>query len=205
MNELEMDASFETGLLYIPVRPKTPGDDQRLARALEQLTAEDPTIRVQIDQQSREALLGGTGELHLEIIVGRLKREFNVDASVGSPQIAYREALTRPAEGEMKYAMHVRGHAQYAHVKLRLLGAPRGKDYVFVNAITGVSIPSQYIESVEAGIREALARGIVAGYPTGGVQVELCGGSYHDVHSTKATFIKPDQPFIAEVLVCPSS
>ena len=88
----------------------------------------------------------------------------------------------------MKYAVHVGGRGQYAHVKLRLLGAPRGKDYLCVNAITGGSIPSQYIESVEAGIREALARGIVAGYPTGGVRVELCGGSYHDVHSTNATF-----------------
>ena len=188
MSGVEMTANYETGLLYIPVRPKTPDDDQRLARALEQLTAEDPTIRVQIDQQSREAVLGATGELHLEIIVERLKREFNVDASVGPPQIAYREALTRPGEGEMKYATHLGGHAQYAHVKLRLLGAPRGKDYLFVNAITGGSIPSQYIESVEAGIREALARGIVAGYPTGGVRVELCDGSYHDVHSTNATF-----------------
>ena len=188
MSGVEMTANYETGLLYIPVRPKTPDDDQRLARALEQLTADDPTIRVQIDQHSREAVLGGTGELHLEIIVDRLKREFHVDASVGSPQIAYREALTRPAEGEMKYAIHLGGHGQYAHVKLRLLGAPRGKDYLFVNAITGGSIPSQYIESVEAGIREALARGIVAGYPTGGVRVELCGGSYHDVHSTNATF-----------------
>jgi elongation factor G len=183
-----MTANYETGLLYIPVRAKTPDDDQRLVRALDQLTAEDPTIRVQIDQQSREAFLGGTGELHLETIVDRLKREFNVDASVGPAQIAYREALTRPAEGEMKYARHLEGHAQYAHVKLRLLGAPFGKDYLFVNAITGGSIPSQYIEAVEAGIREALARGIVAGYPTGGVRVELCDGSYHDVHSTNATF-----------------
>ena len=183
-----MSASYETGLLSIPIKPKTPDDEQRLARALEQLTAEDPTIRVQIDQQSREVVLGGTGELHLEIIVDRLKREFNVEASVGRPEVAYREALTRPAEGEMKYALHLGGRGHYAHVKLRLLGAPRGKDYVFVNSITGGSIPSEFIESVEAGIREALSRGIVAGYPTDGVQVELYDGSYHDVDSTKETF-----------------
>ncbi len=183
-----MSASYETGLLSIPIKPKTPDDEQRLAKALEQLTAEDPTIRVQIDQHSREVVLGGTGELHLEIIVDRLKREFNVDASVGSPQVAYREALTRPAEGEMKYALHVGGHGHYAHVKLRLLGAPRGKDYVFVNCIAGGSIPSEFIESVEAGVREALSRGVVAGYPTDGVQVELYDGSYHDVDSTREAF-----------------
>ena len=101
-----MSATYETGLLYIPIRPKTPDDEQRLARALEQLTAEDPTIRVQIDRQSRESILGGTGELHLEIILDRLKREFNVEASLGIPQVAYREALTRPAEGEIKFAAH---------------------------------------------------------------------------------------------------
>ena len=183
-----MGASYETGLLSIPIKPKTPDDEQRLARALEQLTAEDPTIRVKIDQQSREVVLGGTGELHLEIIVDRLKREFNVEASVGRPQVAYREALTRPAEGEMKYALHLGGHSHYAHVKLRLLGAPRGKDYVFLNCISGNSIPSKFIESVEAGVRESLSQGLVAGYPIDGVQVELVDGSYHDVHSTNAAF-----------------
>jgi elongation factor G len=183
-----MSAPYETGLLYIPIRPKTPDDEQRLARALEQLTAEDPTIRVQVDHQSRESILGGTGELHLEVILDRLKREFNVEATLGVPQVAYREALTRPAEGEMKYFRHTGGRGQYAHVKLRLLGAPRGQDYVFVNCITGGSIPLAFIESVEAGVREALARGIVAGYPTGGVQVELYDGSYHDVDSSDAAF-----------------
>jgi elongation factor G len=183
-----MSASYETGLLSIPIKPKTPDDEQRLAQALEQLTAEDPTIRVQIDRQSREVVLGGTGELHLEIIIDRLKREFNVEASVGRPQVAYREALTQPAEGEMKYFRHTGGRGQYAHVKLRLLGAPKGKDYVFVNCIAGSSIPSEFIESVEAGIRERISRGIVAGYPMDRVRVELYDGSYHDVDSTKEAF-----------------
>jgi elongation factor G len=183
-----MSASYETGLLTIPIKPKTPDDEQRLDRALEQLTAEDPTIRVQIDRQSHEVVLGGIGELHLEIIVDRLKREFNVEASVGRPQVVYREALTRPAEGEMKYFRHTGGHGQYAHVKLRLLGAPLGKDYVFLNCISGNSIPSEFIESVEAGIRESLSKGLVAGYPIHGVQVELYDGSYHDVDSTNAAF-----------------
>ncbi len=179
---------YETGLLTIPIRPKTPDDEERLARALEQLTADDPTIRVQIDRQSREVVLGGTGELHLEIIVDRLKREFNVEASVGRPQVAYREALTRPAEGEMKYFLHVGGRGRYAHVKLRLLGAPRGKDYVFLNCISGNSIPSEFIESVEVGVKDCLSRGVIAGYPIHGVQVELFDGSYHDVDSTNAAF-----------------
>jgi elongation factor G len=183
-----MSASYETGLLTIPITPKTPDDERRLARALEQLTAEDPTIRVQIDRQSREVVLGGTGELHLEIIVDRLKREFNVEASVGRPQVAYREALTRPAEGEMKYALHIGGRGQYAHVKLRLLGAPRGKDYVFRNCISGNSIPVEFIESVESGVKDCLSRGLIAGYPIHGVQVELYDGSYHDVDSTNAAF-----------------
>jgi len=183
-----MSASYETGLLSIPITPKTPADEQRLARALEQVTAEDPTIQVQIDQQSREVVLGGTGETHLEIILDRLKREFNVEASVGRPRVAYREALTRPAEGEMKYFKHAGGRGQYAHVKLRLLGAPRGRNYVFVNCVTGGSIPSEFIESVEAGVREALSRGVVAGYPTDGVQGEIYDGSYHDVDSSDAAF-----------------
>jgi elongation factor G len=128
------------------------------------------------------------GELHLEIIVDRLKREFNVEVSVGCPQVAYREALTRPAEGETKYFRHTGGHGQYAHVKLRLLGAPRGQDYVFLNCIAGNSIPPKFIESVEAGVRDSLSKGLVAGYPIDGVQVELVDGSYHDVDSTNAAF-----------------
>ncbi len=183
-----MSASYETGLLSIPITPKTPEDERRLAQALEQLTAEDPTIRIQIDRQSREVVLGGTGELHLEIIVDRLKREFNVEASVGRPQVAYREALTQPAEGEMKYAIHLGGRGQYAHVKLRLFPRQPGTAFVFENAISGGSIPQEFIASVDEGIREALARGIVAGYPTDGVRVELYDGSYHDVDSTKEAF-----------------
>ena len=183
-----MSVSDETGLLSIPIKPKTPADEQRLAHALERLTAEDPTIRVQIDRQSREVVLGGTGELHLEIIIDRLNREFKVEASVGRPQIAYREALTRPADGEMKYTNHAGGRGHYAHVKLRLSPALPGTDYVFVNGITGGSIPSPFIESVDAGIREGLSRGVLAGHPIAGVRAELTDGSYHDVDSTNEAF-----------------
>ena len=183
-----MSASYGTGLLFIPIKPKTPDDEQRLAQALEQLTAEDPTIRVQIDRQSREVVLGGTGELHLEIIIHRLSREFKVEASVGRPQVAYRETLTRPAEGEMKYFRHTGGRGQYAHVKLRLFPDQPGTVFVLENAISGGAIPRAFIASVDAGIREALARGIVAGYPMDGVRVELYDGSYHDVDSTQEAF-----------------
>ena len=136
-----MNASYGTGLLFISIKPKTPDDEQRLARALEQLTVEDPTIRVQINRQSREVVLGGTGEVHLEIIVDRLTREFKVEASVGRPQVAYREALTRPADGEMKYFRHAGGRGQYAHVKLRLFPDQPGTAFVFENAISAVRFP----------------------------------------------------------------
>jgi elongation factor G len=183
-----MSMDYETGLLSVPIKPKTPADEERLARALEQLLAEDPTIRVQIDQQSREVVLGGSGELHLEIITDRLKRDFGVEAFIGRPHVAYREVLTRPADGEMKHVMHADGRNQYAHVRLRLLGAPQGTDYVFVDCVSGGSIPSQFIQSADEGIREALSRGVLSGYPVVGVRAELYDGSYHDVDSTKEAF-----------------
>jgi elongation factor G len=150
--------------------------------------AEDPALRVRIDQQSREVFLGASGEPYLEIVLDRLKNEFGVEASVGPPQVAYRVALTRPADGEMKYAKNTGGHGQYAHVKLGLLGTPPGTDYVFVDCVSGGSIPSEFIPSVDEGIREALSRGALSVYPVVGVRAELYDGSYHDVDSTKEAF-----------------
>jgi elongation factor G len=132
--------------------------------------------------------LGGSGELHLEIVIDRLAREFNVEASVGRPRIAYKEALTQPASGEMKYATRIDGRNHYAHVKLDLYPADGRSTYVFQNDITGGSIPTEFIASVDAGVREALAGGVVAGHPVEGVRVRLWDGSYHDRDSSNEAF-----------------
>ena len=183
-----MSASYGTGLLTIQIVPKTFEDDRRLTQALEQLTAEDPTIQVRIDQQSRAVFLGGSGELHLEVLIDRLSREFNVEASLGRPQIAYKEALTQPATGEMKYATRIDGRSHYAHVKLDLYPVEQGSAYVFDNDIAGGTIPQEFIGSVDEGVREALAGGVVAGHPIEGVRVRLWDGSYHDRDSSKEAF-----------------
>jgi elongation factor G len=152
------------------------------------LTAEDPTLQVQPDEQAGDVVIGGMGELHLEIVLDRLKREFGVEGTLGKPQVAYKETLTRPADGEMKYAKQTEGRGQYAHVKLHLFPGEPGSGYIFENGTTGSSIPDQYIKPVDEGIKEALARGVLAGYPIDDVRVELYDGSYHDVDSSETAF-----------------
>ena len=183
-----MSGNYGTGLLTISIVPKTAEDGGRLTQALEQLTAEDPSLHVRIDQQSRAVFLEGSGELHLEVVIDRLAREFNVQASVGRPRIAYKEALTQPAVGEMKYARRIDGRHHYAHVKLDLYPADEGSSYVFQNDIAGRSIPTEFIASVDVGVREALAGGVVAGHPVEGVRVRLWDGSYHDRDSSNEAF-----------------
>ena len=148
----------------LAIEPRTKSDQEKLGVGLAKLMGEDPTFRVKTDEQTGQVVIAGMGELHLEIIVDRLKREFNVEASVGKPQVAYKETLTRPADGEMKYAKQTGGRGQYGHVKIHLFPGEPGTGYVFENGVTQGSIPKEFIKPVDQGIKEALTRGVLAGY-----------------------------------------
>jgi elongation factor G len=179
---------FPEPVISLAIEPKTKADQEKLGTGLQKLMAEDPTFRVNTDQQTAQTIIRGMGELHLEIIVDRLKREFNVEASVGKPQVAYKETLTRQADGEMKYAKQTGGRGQYGHVKIHLYPGEPGTGYIFENEVTGGSIPKEFIKPVDEGIKEALTRGVLAGYPIDDVRIELYDGSYHDVDSSEMAF-----------------
>jgi len=175
-------------LLYLSIEPKTPADQERLTQGLQTLLAEDPTLRVQTDQQTGHVTIAGSGEQHLEIIVDRLRREFHVEAWLGKPQIAYKEALTRPADGEMKYLTQTGGRGQYGHVKLHVYPGELGTGYLFENASVGGAIPREFIQPIDEGIAQARVRGVLAGYPIDDVRVELYDGSYHDIDSSALAY-----------------
>jgi elongation factor G len=156
--------SFPEPVISLAIEPKTKADQEKLGAGMQKLMAEDPTFRVKTDQQTGEVVIEGMGELHLEIIVDRLKREFNVEASVGRPQVDYKETLTRPADGEMKYAKQTGGRGQYGHAKIHVFPGEPGSGYVFENETTGGSIPKEFIKPIDMGIKEALTRGVLAGY-----------------------------------------
>jgi elongation factor G len=179
---------FPEPVISLAIEPKTKSDQEKLGTGLAKLMAEDPTFRVKTDEQTGQVVIEGMGELHLEIIVDRLKREFSVEASVGKPQVAYKETLTRAADGEMKYAKQTGGRGQYGHAKIHVYPGEPGTGYVFENEIVGGSIPKEYIKPVDQGIKEALSRGVLAGYPIDDVRVVLYDGSYHDVDSSELAF-----------------
>ena len=179
---------FPEPVISLAIEPKTKVDQEKLGQGLGKLMAEDPTFRVKTDSQTGEVVIAGMGELHLEIIVDRLKREFGVEATVGRPQVAYKETVTRPADGEMKYAKQTGGRGQYGHVKIHLYPGEPGSGYVFENETTQGSIPREFIKPVDEGIKEALTRGVLAGYPVDDVRIELYDGSYHDVDSSEMAF-----------------
>src|SRR6202043_3099922 len=149
------------------------------------LTAEDPTIHVQTDRQTSQGIIHGMGELHLEIIVDRLKRGFPVGGTVGKPQVAYKEMLTRPADGDGRYVKQTGGRGQYGHAKIHLFPGEPGTGYIFENEIVSGSIPKEFIKPIDEGIKEALTRGVLAGYPIEDVRIEVYEGSYHDVDSSE--------------------
>ena len=179
---------FPEPVISLAIEPKTKADQEKLGMGLGKLMAEDPTFRVKTDEQTGQVVIAGMGELHLEIIVDRLKREFNVEASVGRPQVAYKETLTRPAEGEGRYIKQTGGRGQYGHAKIRLIPRQPGEGYEFINDTTGGSIPKEFIKPIDMGIREAMTNGILAGYPVDDVAVELYDGSFHDVDSSEMAF-----------------
>jgi elongation factor G len=179
---------FPEPVISLAIEPKTKSDQEKLGVGLQKLMGEDPTFRVRTDEQTAQTVIAGMGELHLEIIVDRLKREFNVEASVGKPQVAYKETLTRAADGEMKYAKQTGGRGQYGHAKIHLFPGEPGTGYVFENEVTQGSIPKEFIKPIDEGIKEALTRGVLAGYPIDDVRIVLYDGSYHDVDSSEMAF-----------------
>jgi transcriptional regulator len=175
-------------MISLAIEPKTKADQEKLSFGLQKLMAEDPTIHVQTDRQTSQVIIHGMGELHLEIIVDRLKREFHVEGTVGKPQVAYKETLTRPADGDGRYVKQTGGRGQYGHAKIHLFPGEPGTGYVFENEIVGGSIPKEFIKPIDEGIKQALTRGVLAGYPIDDVRIELYDGSYHDVDSSEMAF-----------------
>ena len=180
--------NFPEPVIAVAIEPKTTADQEKLGDALGKLTHEDPTFRVSVDEETGQTIISGMGELHLEIIVDRLMREFKIGANVGRPQVAYRETLTEEARGEGEYIRQTGGRGQYGHVKIRVWPLADGSDFEFVDEITGGVIPREFIRPVEIGIREAMERGVLAGYPMLGVGVALFDGSYHEVDSSELAF-----------------
>jgi elongation factor G len=179
---------FPEPVISIAVEPKTKADLDKMGIALGKLAHEDPSFRIRTDEETSQTIISGMGELHLEIIIDRLKREFNVEANIGAPQVAYRETIRRKIEQEGKYIRQSGGRGQYGHVWLRLEPLPPASGYEFVNEIVGGVIPKEYIPAVDKGIREQMQNGVLAGFPMVDVRVTLFDGSYHEVDSSEMAF-----------------
>ena len=179
---------FPEPVISVRIEPATKADQEKMGMALKRLSDEDPTFRVSSDQETGETIISGMGELHLEIIVDRMKREFSVTANVGRPQVAYKETIKMEAEAEEKYVRQSGGRGQYGHVLLRVNARERGEGFEFVNEIKGGAIPQEYIPAVEKGVKEAMDKGVVAGYPVIDLKVTLLDGSFHEVDSSEFAF-----------------
>ena len=179
---------FPDPVIDLAIEPKTKAGQEKMALALAKLAEEDPTFKTYTNEETGQTIIAGMGELHLEIIVDRLLREFKVEANVGAPQVAYKETITQPTDVDTKYARQSGGKGQYGHVKLHVYPNESGKGYEFINSIVGGAIPKEYIPAVDAGIQGALESGVLAGYQTVDVKVELYDGSYHEVDSSEMAF-----------------
>lgn len=179
---------FPEPVVSLRVEPKTKQDQERMGIAMRALSDEDPTFKIKSDPETMETIISGMGELHLDIIVDRMKREFKVEVNVGKPQVAYKETITGEAEAEGKYIRQSGGRGQYGHVKIRVKSKERGQGFEFIDSIRGGVIPREYISAIEKGVKEATENGVVAGYPLVDLSVELYDGSYHEVDSSEAAF-----------------
>lgn len=179
---------FPEPVISVAIEPKTKASQEKMSIALQKLAEEDPTFRTYTDEETGQTIIAGMGELHLEIIVDRLLREFKVEANIGNPQVSYRESITTSSESDTKYARQSGGRGQYGHVKIKLEPQEEGAGFEFVNAIVGGAIPKEYIGSVEEGIKEASESGVLGGYPVLDVKVTLYDGSYHEVDSSEMAF-----------------
>ena len=180
---------FPEPVIHVAVEPKTKADQDKLSRALQTLSEEDPTFQVHGDEETGQTVIGGMGELHLEVLVDRMLREFRVDANVGKPQVAYRETISKKVEKvEHRYVRQTGGRGQYGHVVLNLEPTGPGGGYEFIDKITGGVIPKEYIPAVDAGIQDAMQSGVLAGFPVVDLRATLVYGSYHDVDSSEMAF-----------------
>ena len=179
---------FPEPVIAVAVEPKTKADQEKMGIALQKLAQEDPSFRVKTDEESGQTIISGMGELHLEIIVDRMKREFSVEANVGAPQVAYRECIRKPVDQESKFVRQSGGRGQYGHVYLKIEPQEAGKGYEFINEIVGGAIPKEYIPAVDKGIQEQMLNGVIAGYPVEDVKVTLYDGTFHDVDSSEMAF-----------------
>jgi elongation factor G len=181
---------FMKPVISMAIEPKTKTDQEKLGDALAKLAKEDPTFERHRDEETGQTIISGMGELHLEVLVDRMLREFGVQANVGRPRVSYRESLTKPARGEGRFVRQTGGRGQYGHavIEIEPLSPEEGQKFLFVNKVVGGAIPREYISSVEKGVREAMEAGPLAGYEIQGVQVTVCDGSYHDVDSSEVAF-----------------
>lgn len=180
--------TFPEPVISVRIEPKTKADQEKMGIAMRRLAEEDPTFRISSDQETGETIIAGMGELHLDILIDRMKREFNVEANTGRPQVAYREAIKGEADAEGKYVKQSGGKGQYGHVKIKMKPSEQGKGFVFVNQIKGGAIPQEFISPVEKGLKECMDKGTIAGFPMTDVEVTLYDGSYHEVDSSEIAF-----------------
>jgi len=179
---------FPEPVIHMRIEPKTKADQEKMGLALRKLSEEDPTFKVKSDQETGETLIGGMGELHLEVLVDRMKREFKVEANTGRPQVAYKETIKGNAEAEGKYIRQSGGKGQYGHCWLKVEPMERGEKFEFVNSIKGGAIPQEFISPIEKGVKESMDKGVVAGFPMEDIRVTLFDGSFHDVDSSEFAF-----------------
>jgi elongation factor G len=180
--------TFPDPVISLAIEPKTKADQEKLSYSLQRLSEEDPTFRVKINHETGQTIMSGMGELHLEILVDRMKREMGMNVNVGKPQVAYKETITKTVEQETKYIKQTGGHGQYGHCVITLEPQARGEGFTFLNKIKGGSIPSEFIPSVEKGVKSALEKGPLLGFPMVDLKVTLIDGSYHDVDSSDIAF-----------------